>query len=85
MAALWVVEVATLVGVEVGEAEVVVEAAHLGGHQEAFLEASQGGSPLEEVVIHPEMKGCWAQHQKYSMEAGRTFTTLYSHSVCIGR
>jgi hypothetical protein len=79
------VEVATLVGAEVGEAGVVVEVAHLGGHQEGFLEASQGGSPLEEVVIHLEMKGCWVQHQKYSMEAGRTFTALYSHSVSIGR
>ena len=85
MATLWVVEAATLVGVEVGEVEVVAEAAHLGGHQEAFLEASQGDSLSEEVVIHLEMKGCWVQHQKYSMKAGRTFTTSYSHSVSIGR
>jgi hypothetical protein len=35
-----VVEVATLVGAEVGEVEVMAEVAHLGGHQEAFLEAS---------------------------------------------
>jgi hypothetical protein len=52
------VKVATLVGLQVGEVEVVAEVAHLGGHQEAFLEASQGDSPLEEVVIHLEMKGC---------------------------
>ena len=70
-------EAATLVEVE--------EAVNLGGHQEAALEVSQGGNPLEEVVIHLEMKGCWAQHQKYSMEAGRTFTASYSHSVSIGR
>ena len=80
-----VVEVATLVEAEEVEAEAVVEAAHLGGHQEAFLEASQEDNPLEEVALHLEMKGCWVQHQKYSMEAGRTFTTLYSHSVSIGR
>ena len=85
VATLWAVEVAILVGVEVGEVVVVVEATHLGGHQEAFLEAPQGGNPLEEVVIHLETKGCWAQHQKYSMEAGKIFTTLYSHSVSIGR
>jgi hypothetical protein len=74
------VEVATLV-----EVEVIVVVDHLGGHQEAFLEASQGDSPLEEAVNHPEIKGCWAQHQKYSIEAERTFTALYSHSVSIGR
>jgi hypothetical protein len=85
VATLWVVEVAILVGAEEGEVEVVVEAAHLGGHQEAFLEAFQGGSPLEEVVIHPEIKGCLAQHQRYSMEAGKIFTALYSHSASIGR
>jgi hypothetical protein len=90
VATLRVVEVVTLVEAEVGEVEVVVvvvvvEVAHLGGHQEAFLEVSQGDSPLEEVVIHLETKGCWVQHQKYSMEAGRTFTTSYSHSVSIGR
>ena len=82
VATLQVVEVAILAGVEVG---VVAEAAHPEGHQEAFLEASQGGNPLEEVVICLEMKGCWAQHQKYSMEAERTFTASYSHSVSIGR
>jgi hypothetical protein len=50
--ATWqVVEAAILVGAEVGEAEVVGEAA---------LGASQGGNPLEEVVIHLKMKGCWA-------------------------
>jgi hypothetical protein len=85
VATLWVVEAAILVGVEVGEAEVVVEVANLGGHQETALEASQGGTPLEEVVIHLETKGCWAQHQRYSMGAGRTFTASYSHSVSIGR
>ena len=58
VATLWVAEAATLVGVEVGEVEVVAEAAHLGGHQEAVLEVFQGDSPLGEVVIHPEMKGC---------------------------
>ena len=84
VATLRVAEVATLVGVEVGEAE-VVEAVHLGGHQEAVLGAFQGDSPLGEVVIHPETKGCWEQHQKYSMEAGRIFTASYSHSVSIGR
>ena len=82
VATLWVVEVVTLVEAEVG---VVVVVACLGGHQEAFLEASQGDSPLEEVVIHPETKGCWVQHQKYSMGAGRTFTASYSPSVSIGR
>ena len=82
MVTLWVVEAAILVGAEVGEVE---EVANLGGHQEAALEASQGGNPLEEVVIHLETKGCWAQHQKYSMGAGRTFTASYSHSVSIGR
>ena len=85
VATLQVVEAAILVGAEVGEVEAVVEAAHLEGHQEAVLEASQGGIPLEEVVIHLETKGCWVQHQKYSMEAGRIFTTSYSYSVSIGR
>jgi hypothetical protein len=84
VATLWVVEVAILVEAEVGEVEVVVEVAHLGGHQEVVLEVSQGGNPLEEV-IHLEIKGCWVQYQRYSMEAGRIFTTSYSHSVSIGR
>jgi hypothetical protein len=47
-------EVATLVGAEVGEAEAVAGVAH----QEVVLGVFQGDSPLEEVVIHPEMKGC---------------------------
>ena len=85
MATLRVEEVAILVGAEVGEAEVVVEVAHLGDHQEAVLEVFQEDSPLGEVVIHPEMKGCWVQRQKYSMEAGRIFIALYSHSASIGR
>ena len=55
---LWAVEAATLAGAEVGEAEAVGEAANLGGHQEAVLEAFRGDSPLGEAVIHPEMKGC---------------------------
>ena len=58
VATLWAVEAATLVGAEVGEAEAVGEAANLGGHQEAVLEAFRGDSPLEEVGIHPETKGC---------------------------
>ena len=85
VATLQVVEAAILVGAEVGEAEVVVEAGHLGGHQEAVLEVLQGGNPSEEVVIYLEMKGCWVQHRRYSMEAGKTFTASYSHSVSIGR
>ena len=85
MAILQEEEEAILVGAEVGEAEVVAEAANLGGHQEVALEASQGDSPLEEVVIHLGTKGCWARHQKYSMEAGRIFTASYSRSVSIGR
>ena len=78
---LWEAEAATLVGAEVGEAEVEEEVAH----QEVVLAVFRGDSPLEEVVIHPETKGCWAQHQKYSMEAGRISTASYSHSVSIGR
>jgi hypothetical protein len=58
VATLRVVEAATLVGAEVGEAEAVGEAASLGGHQEVVLEAFQGDSPLGEAVIHPETKGC---------------------------
>jgi hypothetical protein len=85
VATLQVVEAAILVGVEVGEAEVVAEAAHLEGHQEAVLEVPQGGNPSGEVVIHLETKGYWVQHQKYSMEAGRIFTASYRHSVSIGR
>jgi hypothetical protein len=85
VATLWAVEAAILVEAEVGEVVVVVEVANLGGHQEAVLEVSQGGNPLEEVVIHLETKGCWTQHQKYSMGAGRTFTASYSHLVSIGR
>ena len=82
VATLQVVEAAILAGVEVG---VVVEVAHLEGHQQVVLEASPGGNPSEKVVIHLETKGCWVQHQKYSMEAGRIFTASYSHSVSIGR
>ena len=85
VATLQVGEAAILVGAEEAEAEVVAEAAHLEGHQEAVLEASQEGNLSEGVVIHLETKGCWAQHQKYSMEAGRIFTASYSHSVSIGR
>ena len=47
-------EAAILVGAEVGEAEAVVGVAH----QEEVLEVFRGDSPLEEVVIHLEMKGC---------------------------
>ena len=54
VAILWEAEAATLVGAEVGEAEVVAEVAH----QEAVLEVFRGDSPLEGVVIHPETKGC---------------------------
>ena len=72
------VQVATL---QVGEVAILVEV----GEAEVVAEVSQGGNPLEEVVSHLEMKGCWAQHQKYSMEAGRIFTASYSHSVSIGR
>ena len=85
VATLQVGEAAILVGAEAAEAEVVVEAAHLGGHQEVVLAVFQEDSPLGEVVTCPETKGCWEQHQKYSMEAGRIFTASYSHSVSIGR
>ena len=81
VATLQVGEAAILVGVEAREVEVVVEAAHLEGHPEV----PQEDNPSEEVVTHLETKDCWAQHQKYSMEAGRTFTTSYNHSVSIGR
>ena len=47
-------EAATLVGAEVGEEEAVEGVVH----QEVVLRMFQGDSPLEEVVIHPEMKGC---------------------------
>ena len=54
VAIMRVAEAATLVEVEVGEAEVAAEVAH----QEVVLEAFRGDSPSEEVVIHPETKGC---------------------------
>ena len=54
VATLRAVEAATLVEAEAGEAEVVAEAAH----QEVVLEAFRGDSPLGEVAIHRETKGC---------------------------
>jgi len=55
VATLRVVEVVTLVEVVV----VVVEAAHLGGHQEAFLEVSQGDSlsRLRGALVHDGAEG----------------------------
>jgi hypothetical protein len=85
VAILWKEEAVEVVVVVVVVAEAVVEVANLGGHQKAFLETFQGGGPLEEVVNHLETKGCWPLYQRYSMEAGRTFTALYKHLVSIGR